>query len=314
MALLTSREVGRAPTSVGMSGADLQILEALRFNGRITTQELADRVGLSRSVVARRLSQLLDDELIRVVGIVHPLTLGIRSLAHVSLSVDRPVRRVADELSRLPDVPFVSLTSGSCPLIAEVRSRSDDDLARALDRVRSIDGVRATETLFYTKLVADVLRPSHAENVEIDAVDGRLLTLLQENGRMAFTTLGDKVGVSTGTARTRVLRMIDTGVVRIGAISRAGRRDTRVDVGVGLSVLGPASSCTDLLSEMPQVRFLAETIGRYDLLATVDADSLAEVVSVLDRLRGLKPVLHLDSWVHLSTVKESYTYPLEVLS
>ena len=64
---------------------------------------------------------------------------------------------------------------------------------------------------------------------------------------------------------------------------------------------------------MPEIRFLAATLGRYDLLATVHADSLADIVSVLDRLRALRPVLRLDSWVHLDTVKESYHYPVEAM-
>ena len=290
----------------------MRIVEALRRDGRVSTHELADQLGLSRTTTARRLSHLLDGGFVSVVGLVHPLTIGIKSLAHISISVDRPVRRVAEAIAAMPEVPFVSLASGAFPLIAEARAHSDGDLATVLDRVRSVDGVRSTETLFYTELVVDVLRPTRADAVEIDRVDSRLLMQLQMDGRLSYTTLGERVGVSTGTARTRVLRMIDEGVVRIGAIARSGR-DTEFDVGVGISLRGPASTGGDLLSEMPEIRFLAATLGRYDLLATVHADSLADIVSVLDRLRALRPVLRLDSWVHLDTVKESYHYPVEAM-
>ena len=290
----------------------MRIVEALRRDGRVSTHELADQLGLSRTTTARRLSHLLDGGFVSVVGLVHPLTIGIKSLAHISISVDRPVRRVAEAIAAMPEVPFVSLASGAFPLIAEARAHSDGDLATVLDRVRSVEGVRSTETLFYTELVVDVLRPTRADAVEIDRVDSRLLMQLQMDGRLSYTTLGERVGVSTGTARTRVLRMIDEGVVRIGAIARSGR-DTEFDVGVGISLRGPASTGGDLLSEMPEIRFLAATLGRYDLLATVHADSLADIVSVLDRLRALRPVLRLDSWVHLDTVKESYHYPGEAM-
>ena len=290
----------------------MRIVEALRRDGRVSTHELADHLGLSRTTTARRLSHLLDGGFVSVVGLVHPLTIGIKSLAHISISVDRPVRRVAEAIAAMPEVPFVSLASGAFPLIAEARAHSDGDLATVLDRVRSVEGVRSTETLFYTELVVDVLRPTRADAVEIDRVDSRLLMQLQMDGRLSYTTLGERVGVSTGTARTRVLRMIDEGVVRIGAIARSGR-DTEFDVGVGISLRGPASTGGDLLSEMPEIRFLAATLGRYDLLATVHADSLADIVSVLDRLRALRPVLRLDSWVHLDTVKESYHYPVEAM-
>ena len=290
----------------------MRIVEVLRRDGRVSTHELADQLGLSRTTTARRLSHLLDGGFVSVVGLVHPLTIGIKSLAHISISVDRPVRRVAEAIAAMPEVPFVSLASGAFPLIAEARAYSDGDLATVLDRVRSVEGVRSTETLFYTELVVDVLRPTRADAVEIDRVDSRLLMQLQMDGRLSYTTLGERVGVSTGTARTRVLRMIDEGVVRIGAIARSGR-DTEFEVGVGISLRGPASTGGDLLSEMPEIRFLAATLGRYDLLATVHADSLADIVTVLDRLRALRPVLRLDSWVHLDTVKESYHYPVEAM-
>ncbi|MEE4024079.1 Lrp/AsnC family transcriptional regulator [Gordonia sp. PKS22-38] len=307
--MLTSRDETRHGS---LAGIDLQILEELRADGRITANDLADRVGVSRTAAARRLGQLLDEDIVRVVGIVHPLTLGIRSLAHVSLTVDKPVRRVGETLGAMPEVPFVSLASGSFPLIAEVRARDDAELAAVLDRVRSVDGVLATETLYYTSLAVDVLRPAQATDVEIDRVDAKILSHLQFDGRMPFTALAEKVGVSTGTARTRVLRMIDNGVVRIGAIVRTGRRESRIDVGVGITLRGPVSQAGDLLVEMPEVRFLAETLGRYDLLATIDANSLTDAVSVLDRLRAMRSVLRIDSWVHLDTVKESYHYPMEV--
>lgn len=306
--LLSSREQIRVSA---MPETDLRIVEALRRDGRATTNELAEELGLSRTSTARRLSQLLDSGAVSVVGLVHPHTLGIRSLAYISISVDVPVRRVASKVAAIEQVPFVSLASGAFPLVAEARVRDDDELTGILDRVRSMDGVVSTEALIYSELIVDVLRPSRADGVSIDRVDKRLLAQLQLDGRLSYTTLAARVGISTGTARTRVLRMIDEGVVRIGAIAKSGRRDTEFDVGLGISLRGPASTAAELLATMPGIRFLAATIGRYDVLATVHAETLAEVVTILDRIRGLRPVLRLDSWVHLDTVKESYHYRLD---
>ena len=47
-----------------------------------------------------------------------------------------------------------SVTAGSFDLLAEVLCESDDHLLRILsDRIRSIEGVKATETFVYLKLV-----------------------------------------------------------------------------------------------------------------------------------------------------------------
>lgn len=292
---------------------DLRMMDALRGDGRIGLSDLAGSLGISRATTSKRLAALLDSGEVQVVGIVHPATLGIRSLAHVSISVDQPVRPVADALAAIDQVPFVSLASGSFPLIAEARTRDERELAAVLERIRGIDGVTTTETLFYTDLAIDVLRPARVENVELDRLDNALLSLLQQDGRLSYTALGERAGVATGTARTRVLRLIDQGVVRIGALSKPGRQ-REYDVGIGVRVRGRTSAATDLLAERDGIRFLAATLGRYDLLATVRATSLAAAVGILDGIRALRPVLHLDSWVHLETVKEVYRYPAASMS
>ena len=287
---------------------DLRMMDALRADGRVGLSDLAASLGISRATTSKRLGSLLGGGEVQVVGIVHPATLGIRSLAHVSISVDQPVRPVATALAAIEQVPFVSLASGAFPLIAEARTRDDRELAAVLERIRGIDGVTTTETLSYTELVVDVLRPTRVENVELDRLDTTLLSLLQQDGRLSYTALGERADVSTGTARTRVLRLIEQGVVRIGALSKPGRQ-REYDVGIGVRVRGRTSAATDLLADLPGVRFLAATLGRYDLLATVRATTLSAAVGQLDRIRALRPVLHLDSWVHLETVKEVYRYP-----
>jgi len=289
------------------------MMDQLRADGRIGLNDLAVSLGISRATTSKRLAALLDSGEVQVVGIVHPATLGIRSLAHVSISVDQPVRAVAAALAAVEQVPFVSLASGAFPLIVEARTRDDRELAAVLERIRGIDGVTSTETLSYTELVVDVLRPTRVDDVELDRLDNVLLSLLQHDGRLSYTALGERAGVATGTARTRVLRLIDQGVVRIGALSKPGRQ-REYDVGVGVRVRGRTSTATDLLADLPGVRFLAATLGRYDVLATVRATSLSAAVGQLDQIRALRPVLHLDSWVHLETVKEVYRYPAVSMS
>jgi len=290
---------------------DDHILAALRLDGRIGPGELATRLGVSRTTASKRLTALLRTTDVRVVGMVHPETVGVRSLAHVSIATDAPAIEVARRLATRPEVPFVSLASGAYPLIAEVRAHDDVELSESLDVIRALDGVESTETLVYTDLVRDVLGPTKVSAAWLDGVDRRLLSLLQVDGRMPYTALAAGSGVSVGTARARTLRMIEADVVRIGVIAAPGREGRKVDVGLGVRMRGRAADGIEQIRRLAAIRFLATTIGRYDVVATLHADTLADVVTALERVRALASVTQLHSWVHLHTLKESYRYPIE---
>nr|WP_314141994.1 Lrp/AsnC family transcriptional regulator [uncultured Rhodococcus sp.] len=291
-----------------MDEIDSGIIEELRLDGRIGHGELANRLGVSRPTASKRLNALLDSGVIRVVGVAHPSMLGVNSVAHVSVDVDQPIRRVATAIASLAEVVFVSLTSGRYPLVAEIRAVDGDALARTLDAIRLVDGVRETDTLVYTDLLVDVLKSRKIPTVSIDRLDVELMKLLREDGRASYLALGEQTGVSAGTARTRVLRLVGEGVLRVGALSRPGTEERVIPVGIGVRLRGRASAVSDQLVDMPGLRFLATTLGRFDLIGTVHSADLSGTIDVVDRIRGLRSVLEIHSWVHVETVKELYHY------
>jgi Lrp/AsnC family transcriptional regulator, regulator for asnA, asnC and gidA len=54
-----------------------------------------------------------------------------------------------------------------------------------------------------------------AEMSNLDAVDLAILDQLQEDGRASYRDIGQQVGVTHATVRTRVQQLISSGVVRI---------------------------------------------------------------------------------------------------
>jgi DNA-binding Lrp family transcriptional regulator len=92
--------------SVNLDGFDLKILAALQLDGRLTNQELADRVGLSPSQCSRRRSSLEDSGVVmgyRADLDPEKLGLGLTVFTHVSLAAHNPdnARRFAELVRRL---------------------------------------------------------------------------------------------------------------------------------------------------------------------------------------------------------------------
>jgi Lrp/AsnC family transcriptional regulator for asnA, asnC and gidA len=129
------------------------IIEALQRDGRQPYGAIALAVGLSEAAVRRRVQRLREAGVMQIVAVTDPLQLGFTRQAMIGITVEGDVRVVADKLSALPEVDYVVMCAGSFDLLAEVVCEDDERLLQVLnDSVRSIPGVRATETFLYLKL------------------------------------------------------------------------------------------------------------------------------------------------------------------
>jgi Lrp/AsnC family transcriptional regulator, regulator for asnA, asnC and gidA len=136
-----------------LDDANRAIIEALQRDGRLPYGTIADEVGLSEAAVRRRVQRLRESGVIQIVGVTDPLQLGFHRQAMVGVRVEGDVRLVANKLSELEEVDYVVMCAGSFDLLVEVVCEDDDALFRLLnDSVRSIPGVRSTESFVYLKL------------------------------------------------------------------------------------------------------------------------------------------------------------------
>jgi Lrp/AsnC family transcriptional regulator for asnA, asnC and gidA len=136
-----------------LDAANRAIIEALQRDGRQPYGAIAEAVGLSEAAVRRRVQRLREAGIMQIVAVTDPLQLGFTRQAMVGVSVEGDVRGVAEKLSGLPEVDYVVMCAGSFDLLAEVVCENDERLLVLLnDAIRSIPGVRSTETFLYLKL------------------------------------------------------------------------------------------------------------------------------------------------------------------
>ncbi len=129
------------------------IIEALQHDGRQPYGAIAETVGLSEAAVRRRVQRLRESGIMQIVAVTDPLQLGFTRQAMIGISVEGDVRRVAEKLSSMPEVDYVVMCAGSFDILAEIVCEDDERLLHVLnDSVRSIPGVRGTETFLYLKL------------------------------------------------------------------------------------------------------------------------------------------------------------------
>lgn len=84
--------------ALDLDRTDLRILEVLQQDGRISNQELAERVSLSPSPCLRRLRRLEELGVIRqYVALVDPQRIGLGLLAYVTVKLEKRGKMPMDE-------------------------------------------------------------------------------------------------------------------------------------------------------------------------------------------------------------------------
>lgn len=291
-----------------MDRLDNQLLRALRVDGRTSTRSLARLLGVPEVRIRARLERLLGPESVRIVGYVHPIAAGMAGTVHASLRVSGSATAVAHAVARSSAAQFVSVTAGAFPVVSEIRVREHEDAKAVMRWLRSVPGVVDVAALVQLDVFRDMFVPIQVPTVtDLDSTDWTILEALQSDGRIPYEQLGRLAGVSTGTARNRVRRLVSGGVLHIGAETQSGTAFSEQATGVGVIVRESADAVVDFLGAHPAVTYAATCVGRFDLVATVAADDPQERLRFLDDLRMLPGVEEVQSWVHLDVVKQSYT-------
>lgn len=135
---------------IPVDGTDARIMQALIDDGRQSNRRIARRLEVSEGTVRARLNRLTEAGLMRVAAMVEPLALGmIGVVANVGLRVNRDaISSVADALETLPQTLFSAVTVGSADVNVAIAGTDQNDLLdTVLRQIRSLPGVRSTETL-----------------------------------------------------------------------------------------------------------------------------------------------------------------------
>lgn len=130
------------------------ILKALQQNGRASTQELSDVVGLSQSPCWRRVKRLEEDGFItRYTAILDGKKLGLHALAHVQVSLvdhtETSIETFQAFVEENEQVLECSSITGDFDYILKVATRNPEALEQFIaHNLLRLGVVRTTTTIF----------------------------------------------------------------------------------------------------------------------------------------------------------------------
>ena len=138
----------------------------------------------------------------------------------------------------------------------------------------------------------------------MDDLDHRLIALLRRNARTPVADLAKTLGVARGTVTNRMARLEREGVITGYTLRlRPDAAPDEICAWTSLAVEGNQHRVIRALLGEPGVATLHDTNGRWDLLAELRVGSLAELSTVLERIRGIDGISASETSVHLQTLR-----------
>jgi Lrp/AsnC family transcriptional regulator for asnA, asnC and gidA len=156
-----------------MDEVDRLILQTLQEDGRTPFTEIARQAGVSETTIRSRYRNLLEQGVIRTVGVVDPYALGLEAPAIIAVSVEPGMAdRVAKKILKIPEISYLVMTLGTWDLIVETFCRDLSHLTSLItEQIQLIPGVCSTQTLMIARTYKLSYGWSLAPDLEVEIIE-----------------------------------------------------------------------------------------------------------------------------------------------
>ena len=128
---------------------------------------------------------------------------------------------------------------------------------------------------------------------------------MRKDSRTSVATLASKLGVSRGTVTNR-LRKLEDGQVIVGDSLRLRPDAEPNQIHAWMQVLVDGNQTRAVIASLlgePGVAALHDTNGRWDLLAELRADTMADLSKLLERVRLIKGIANTETSILLASYR-----------
>ncbi len=136
------------PYAPSVDEMDREIIGYLQRDGRWPYSDIARRLGVTERSIRRRVLEMRDDGVLRIVGVTNPFMVGMNTLAVVALKVEQyQLETIVTEIIRHRQIRYVAVSSGVYDVIFEVILQSNQQLFHFLvETLTRVPGILRTDT------------------------------------------------------------------------------------------------------------------------------------------------------------------------
>ena len=139
----------------------------------------------------------------------------------------------------------------------------------------------------------------------MDDFDKKIIDILESDGRASNAEIARKIGVSEGTIRRRLKKLIDNKTISVLAISDPRQMGYEFEALVGIQVdPGLVEPVAEAITKLTDTKWVSITTGTYDVFAWVilpTAEALGKFLR--NRIGEIQGVKKTETFVSLQVVK-----------
>lgn len=144
----------------------------------------------------------------------------------------------------------------------------------------------------------------------MDELTLKTLQAFQEDGRVSFVEVAERLGVAEGTIRRKYAKLVESGILKIAGVVDPVATGYRAPAIIGVKVsVAKLQSVVAELTSIRRIRYVAATTGAYDIIIMAylkDNEELFRLIS--QRIALIEGITSLETLVVLNTYKQSYDW------
>jgi DNA-binding Lrp family transcriptional regulator len=124
----------------------------------------------------------------------------------------------------------------------------------------------------------------------MDELDRKIVNILMKDSRTPFVRIAKDAGISEGTVRRRVQKLIKDGTIKKFTIVTGPIREITAFVLVTAVPQAQTPEVTNEMKEIANVQEVYEVSGEYDIIAFVRGNTINEINKGVDQIRMIDGV------------------------
>lgn len=144
----------------------------------------------------------------------------------------------------------------------------------------------------------------------LNAIDRKLVALLQKDGRMPIVSIARELGISETTARSRLKRLISEEIIKVVAVSNPIQLGFEIIGNIKLSIeLRKKDAILQALKNIEALNYVALTTGGSDIDIDFIAGSLTEFKTlVFEKISQIDGVHSAETSLIVEIIKNTWDY------
>lgn len=142
--------------------------------------------------------------------------------------------------------------------------------------------------------------------MKLDKINQKIIKILSEDGRMPNNEIASKVGVSEGTIRNRIKKLLSEGFLKVKGLINPDKFFAKqlIYILIKLEISRDWKEIAQKVSELPEVRSVSMITGRFDLLVELFIEPYHLLHFLTEELTKIGNISSTESLVAIKNFKK----------